>query len=94
MIRGNNGQPSAWTEVGWMALLMPALVSNSVWATKSVTSGVSDAYIESGANRQILSVTCLSACATDYNLRTDLVDFFIGHTELLRWGECGLNDLV
>ena len=39
---------------------MPALVSNSVWATKSVTSGVSDADIESGARRQILSVTCLS----------------------------------
>ena len=68
----------AWTEVGWVAVLMPALVSNSVWATKSFTSGVSDAYIESGANRQILSVTCLSACATDYNLRADLVDFFIG----------------
>ena len=78
MIRGNNGQPSAWTEVGWIALLMPALVSNSVWATKSVTSGVSDAYIESGANWQILSVTCLSVCATVYNLRADLVEFFIG----------------
>ena len=64
--------------MGWVAVLMPALVSNSVWATKSFTSGVSDAYIESGANRQILSVTCLSACATDYNLRADLVDFFIG----------------
>ena len=78
MIRGNNGHPSAWTEVGWMALLMSALVSNSVWATKSVTSGVSDAYIESDASRQILSVPCLSVCTTDYNLRADLVDFFIG----------------
>ena len=59
--------------MGWVAVLMPALVSNSVWATKSVTSGVSDAYIESGANRQILSVPCLIVCATDYNLRADLV---------------------
>ena len=59
-------------------LLVPVLVNNSVWATKSVTSGVSDAYIESDANRQILSVPCLSVCATDYNLRADLVDFFIG----------------
>ena len=94
MIRGNNVQPSAWTEVGWMALLMPALVSNSVWATKSVTSGVSDAYIESIANRQILSGPCLSACATDYNLRADLVTSSWEQTELLRWGECGLSDLV
>ena len=64
--------------MGWVAVLMPALLSNSVWATKSFTSGVSDAYIESDANRQILSVTCLSAFTADYNLRADLVDFFIG----------------
>jgi hypothetical protein len=64
--------------VGWLVLLMPALVNNSVWATKSVTSGVSDAYIESDAISQILSVSYLSVCAPDYNLRADLVDFFIG----------------
>ena len=78
MIRGYNGQPSASTELGFLVLLMSVLVNNSVWATKSVTSGVSDAYIESTVNGQILSVTCLSAFATDYNLRADLVDFFIG----------------
>ena len=78
MISGSDGQTSATTEVGWLALLVPVLVNNSVWATKSVTSGVSDAYIESDANRQILSVPCLIVCATDYNLRADLVDFFIG----------------
>ena len=54
MISGSDGQTSATTEVGWLALLVPVLVNNSVWATKSVTSGVSDAYIESDANRQIL----------------------------------------
>ena len=78
MISGSDGQTSATTEVGWLAFLVPVLVNNSVWATKSVTSGVSDAYIESDANRQILSVPCLIVCATDYNLRADLVDFFIG----------------
>jgi hypothetical protein len=78
MISGSDGQTSATTEVGWLALLVPVLVNNSVWATKSVTSGVSDVYIESDANRQILSVPCLIVCATDYNLRADLVDFFIG----------------
>jgi hypothetical protein len=78
MISGYDGQTSATTEVGWLALLVPVLVNNSVWATKSVTFGVSDAYIESDANRQILSVPCLIVCATDYNLRADLVDFFIG----------------
>ena len=31
------------------------------WTTKSVTSGVSDAYIEPDANRQILSVQCAYA---------------------------------
>ncbi len=53
MISGSDGQTSATTEVGWLAFLVPVLVNNSVWATKSITSGVSDAYIESDANRQI-----------------------------------------
>ena len=56
MIRGNNGQPSVSTDVGWMSLLISASVNNSVWDTKSVTSGVSGAYIELDTNRQILSV--------------------------------------
>ena len=42
MISGYDGQTSATTEVGWLALLVPFLVNNSAWATKSrsVTSGV------------------------------------------------------
>ncbi len=40
MISGYDGQTSATTEVGWFALLVPVLVNNSAWATKSGTSGV------------------------------------------------------
>jgi hypothetical protein len=42
MISGYDGQTSATTEVGWLALLVPFLVNNSAWATKSrsVTSGL------------------------------------------------------
>lgn len=44
MISGYNGQPSASTEVVSLVLFLPTLVNDSVWATKSVTSGVADAY--------------------------------------------------
>ena len=37
---------------------------------------------------------CLSMCATGYNLRADWVTSSCEHTELLRWGQCGLSDLV
>jgi hypothetical protein len=57
MISGYDGQTSATTEVGWLALLVPVLVNDSVWATKSITSGVPDTYIKPDATRQIFSVS-------------------------------------
>jgi hypothetical protein len=57
MISGYDGQTSATTEVGWLALLIPVLVNDSVWATKSITSGVPDMYIIPDATRQIFSVS-------------------------------------
>jgi len=57
MIAGYDGETSATTEVGWLALLIPVLVNDSVWATKSITSGVPDMYIIPDATRQIFSVS-------------------------------------
>ena len=57
MISGYDGQTSATTEVGWLALLVPVLVNDSVWATRSITSGVPDTYIKPDATRQIFSVS-------------------------------------
>ena len=57
MISDYNVDTSATTEVGWLALLVPVLVDNSVWAAKSITSGVPDTYIKSDATRQIFSAS-------------------------------------
>jgi hypothetical protein len=57
MISGYDGQTSATTEVGWLALLVPVLVNDSVWVTKSITSGVPDTYIMPDSTRQIFSVS-------------------------------------
>jgi hypothetical protein len=42
MISDYDGQTSATTEAGWIALIVPVLVNDSVWTTKSITSGVPD----------------------------------------------------
>jgi hypothetical protein len=39
------GDISASTEVGWLALNVPVLINDGVWATKTLTSGRQDAYI-------------------------------------------------
>ena len=57
MISGYDGQTSATTEVGWLALLVPVLVNDSVWATKSIASDVPDTHIKTDATRQIFRVS-------------------------------------
>ena len=56
MIAVYDGQTSATTEVDWFELLVPVLVNDSVWDTKSITSGVPDTYIKPDATINGVSV--------------------------------------
>ncbi len=49
------------TEVGWVEINVPVLINDGVWATKTLTSGRQDAYIQPDAGRQIFSSTCAAA---------------------------------
>jgi len=62
------GDISASTEVGWLALNVPVLINDGVWATKALTSGRQDAYIQPDAGRQIFSSTCAAAQGADPRL--------------------------
>lgn len=62
------GDISASTEVGWLALNVPVLINDDVWATKTLTSGRQDAYIQPDAGRQIFSSTCAAAQGADPRL--------------------------
>ncbi len=51
------GDISSSTEVGCLALNVPVLINDGVWATKTLTSGRQDAYIQPDAGRQIFNST-------------------------------------
>ena len=62
------GDISVSTEVGWLALNVPVLINDDVWATKTLASVRQDAYIQPDTGRQILSSTRTVAQGADPRL--------------------------
>ena len=67
MISDYNVDTSATTEVGWLALLVPVLVDNSAWATKSITFGVPDTYIKPLGRSSVYHVDMLKVATLSLN---------------------------
>ena len=57
MISGFDGQLSSSTQVGWLSMSVTALLNNSVWGVKTLTSGVDDFYVKPDIPKQIFSIT-------------------------------------
>ena len=57
MISGFDGQLSSSTQVGWLTMTVSALLNNTVWGVKTLTSGVDDCYVKPDIPKQIFSIT-------------------------------------
>jgi hypothetical protein len=57
MISGFDGHLSSSTPVGWLSMALSALLNNSVWKVKTLTSGVDDCYVKPDIPKQIFIIT-------------------------------------
>jgi len=84
MISGFDGQLSSSTQVGWLSMAVPALLNNSVWKVKTLTSGVDDCYVKPDIPKQIFSITRAVAQGAKCCLDDDLPGLFFTSEDKVR----------
>ena len=84
MISGFDGQLSSSTQVGWLSMVVPALLNNSVWGVKTLTSGVDDCYVKPDIPKQIFSITRAVAQGAKCCLDDELPGLFFTSEDKVR----------